>query len=73
MIASGYALDLYCDREDAHSQGAHTDNRSTGFFWAAQYATEEKREALAVAKREGWKFSLKAGTCLCPWHAKEKR
>ncbi len=64
MIASGYTLDLYCDREDKHPGGANLQGA-----WHAQFSDEERAQCFRAAAKAGWQVDRGARTCLCPFHA----
>jgi hypothetical protein len=58
VIASGYALDLYCDKQEA--PGHHYNE------FPHQYSDEHRAECRRRAKQDGWKINWRKGTAICP-------
>lgn len=66
MIASGYTLDLYCDRKGC-KRGAYGNPR------AQQFSDESKAVCRRLAKRAGWHVDYTKGAAVCPGCAREAR
>ena len=58
MIASGYTLDLYCDREGCEEH--------------AHYSAQYKGPCVRAARRRGWKLRERLTIAICPTCAKSK-